>query len=162
MSHGRSPQTFGAFAETFKKGLSIARAPGTQKNAAARDLSRLPRLSRTFLSFPENACLADRPQQHRSEGLIALIAHHFLGGWSIVGASHANLPQTMHPPGEQPALFLFFRTFRAERAKHQRPGWRADLDLSTFPESRNASGTRIYAGAWSAPAQVSSWVLIFP
>ena len=108
----------------LRRASALPGAPGTQKNAPARDLSRLPRLSRTFLSFPENACLADRPQQHRSEGLIALIAHHFLGGWSIVGASHANLPQTMHPPGEQPALFLLFpflRTFRPLKVETQGP-----------------------------------------
>ena len=45
----------------------------------------------------------------------------------MVGASHANLRQTMHQPSEQPALFPLFpllRTFRAEREKHERPGSR--------------------------------------
>jgi hypothetical protein len=61
-------------------------------------LSRLPRLSLAFLSFPENPCPAERPQQHRSEGAYRAYRASFLGGWSIVGASHANLLQTMYQP----------------------------------------------------------------
>jgi hypothetical protein len=89
-------------------------------------LSRLPRLSRTILSFPEKPCPRKGLSNITLRGLFALIALLFLAGRSTVGASQANLLQTMHQPGEQPALFPlfplfpFFRTFRAERERLER------------------------------------------